>query len=217
MVGREKAVKNVHEKYYGQAVREVERDGVIRHDLWAKAGALSVGDREAAKAIYIDLLARQFSDGAHRAEREDLKQTAFDIAQLAGQQGKVIGFKVLCWGIWAALAFLIYLGVDNWTPKLYEQYVYERTVNAAPGQGDHQQHELTDYEGHKFTEPTEKEYYQAYMAHHMGISIPNLPQAAVDTVDARYYNYPPESGAILANAYWRAQILFDHLVSCGTW
>lgn len=204
---------NVHEKFYGQAMQEITSGAPKRHDLWAKAVALSIGDQEAAHAIYLELVARHLSEASLKAERQEMKDTAVFIARQAGEQGKIIGFKALCWGVWAALAFLIYLGVDNWTHKLYEQYVYERTINAAPGQGDHQQEQLTDYEGRKFTEPTEKEYYQAYMARYMGINIPNLPKAAVDTAEAKYYNYTPESGSILASAYWRAQILFDHLAS----
>ena len=151
-------MKNVHEKFYGQAVWEIENEGVIRRDLWAKAVALSVGDGQAARAIYIDLLARLFSEGAHRAEREDLKQTALDIAQLAGRQGKVIGFKVLCWGIWAALVFATCMFGQHWSNNLYEYYLGAHGAEVVNGLDNKEREVITLDDGKTIKGPTEREY-----------------------------------------------------------
>lgn len=178
-------MKSVHEKFYGQAVREIECDGVIRHDLWAKAGALSVGDREAAKAIYIDLLARQFAKGANRAEREDLKQTALGIAQLAGKQGKVFGFRALCWGIWAALVFATCMFGQHWVGNLYDYSMGKHGALVVRGLDNKTREDLKLIDGNIVKGPTEREYTQAAIAHTWPDSrqyLPHdFPQIALDS------------------------------------
>ncbi|MCQ5472818.1 hypothetical protein FHW04_004542 [Pantoea sp. AN62] len=212
-------MKNVHEKFYGQAVREVERDGVIRHDLWAKAGALSVGDREAAKAIYIDLLARQFSEGAHRAEREDLKQTALGLVQLAGQQSKVLGFRALCWGVWVALVVAIFMFGQHWSNNLYEYYMGAHGAEVVHGLDNKEREIITLDDGKTIMGPTEREYSEAAAT----VRIPryketlpaDFPQVAFDSAKEGFISlrikYGDAAALSLIRGNEKANVLLNQL------
>ncbi len=64
-------------KYYGEAIREVEKEG-RRDDLWGRAVAESYGDVQRSQSIYIELLAKQLAieDGQPSTQQqlEGLKQ-----------------------------------------------------------------------------------------------------------------------------------------------
>lgn len=203
---------DIHEKFYGQAMREINSGAAIRHDLWAKAIALSAGDREAAQSVYLDLLARHFSEAAQKAGREEMKQTAIGIAHLAGRQGKIAGFKVLCWGIWAALSILIYIGATHWVDKLYQGFIYDYSNAIVPTQQD-KPLTFTDPQGHIQTEPTHKQYYQAYVSKVTGIKFSDLPEQAIASVRDDSYSlqltYGEEGGRLLTTGGMTARITYE--------
>lgn len=206
----------VHERFYGMAMDEIKGGADRRHDLWAKAIALSKGEVEKTEAIYMDLLARLFSETATKADREELKQTAVNLAVYAGVQGKRIGFNILCLAVWGALSFMIYLGGTNWADKMYEKFAYDFAVHYEPGQGNDKQETFTDPKGHQLTEPTRKEYYQAMIAENTGIEFPGLSEMAKSSAHDDYYplvsRYGDEGASLLGLGKLRAENTFQGLM-----
>ena len=49
----------ISEDNYLQAYKEIEGDDIQRPELWAKAFALSEGDKDKQKSIYVELRTRQ--------------------------------------------------------------------------------------------------------------------------------------------------------------
>jgi hypothetical protein len=57
-----KAVDLISEHNYLQAYKEIEDDDIQHPELWAKAFALSGGDKAKQESIYVELRARQLDD-----------------------------------------------------------------------------------------------------------------------------------------------------------
>ncbi len=94
---------SVGDKYYGEALRELENDE-RRDDLWAKAYAQSQGDEPKTKARYIELLARHLAESdpervAVQAQAAIRKQEAmsqgsyrfgYELAKIGGRGGVLV-------------------------------------------------------------------------------------------------------------------------------
>lgn len=203
---------NVHEKFYGHAMQEITSGAPKRHDLWAKAVALSIGDQEAAHAIYLELVARHLSEASLKAERQEMKDTAVFMARQAGEQGKIIGFKALCWAVWGALSFMIYLGGTNWAYKMYDSFIYDFANTFVPRQ-DSPPSTFQDLHGNKLTEPTMKEYYQAVVEKSTGIAMPGLSELAKTSAHENPYflgvHYGDEGGHLLSSGYRDAELMYE--------
>jgi hypothetical protein len=86
-----------HEKYYGEALREVE-SGTRRDDLWGKAFARGNGDAQKARAIYLDTLARLLEQEAGAPEKAKLLQERTQlVGTLALNAGKGL-LSSIAWG-----------------------------------------------------------------------------------------------------------------------
>ncbi|SPU54096.1 hypothetical protein [Bordetella trematum] len=99
---------SVSDKYYGEALRELENDE-RRDDLWAKAYAQSQGDESKTKARYIELLARHLAE--IDPERVSMRAQAAVRKQEAMSQGSYrFGYSLarMGWrgGVWVAAALV---------------------------------------------------------------------------------------------------------------
>jgi hypothetical protein len=117
---------NVHEKFYGRAVEEIAK-GIRRDDLWAKALALSAGDTKKGQAIYVDLLARHFSDEESAEKTKQQKMMAISATRKAFIVVAKIGvWLLLVGGLTAALVATIGLMKEEYSKEQARNFIPEK-------------------------------------------------------------------------------------------
>lgn len=191
---------SIHEKYYGQAIREAE-SGVRRDDIWAKAFAEAGGDPIRSKALYIQLVAHHLSAAAASFDREERRRAVADAALQAGgviaKTGSRAAYIFFILVVWALLS-LVLLGIlGKRTEGLYKTFVQERAIGLKVADDPrYPRRTLYDLEGNSFLEPSRQDYYNAAVLRSTGLLNAPLPeQLKTNLVPVEVYAKYPEDAA----------------------
>ncbi len=145
----------IHEDFYGQALQEINQ-GTKRDEIWGKAFALSAGDIQKAKAIYIDLLAHYFS----RISRADKNKKAISV-------GKYHALRFSRFLIWLVLLIMLIATFTTISISIHENYTLDQANNYQPA-GLIQQ-----------------DYYRAIVAAETGTGLNDLSEKMKDVATLR--------------------------------
>lgn len=150
----------VHEKFYGQAMREIE-SGIKRDDMWAKALALSAGDMKTAKALYVDLLAKFFSDSSSELDKKMRNKAAIKAAHKTWDIFSVFAARSLIWFILISILIAISSSIAIY---LHESFKTNFVNNYIP------------------SEESLQPYYKAIVARETGVSNNEIPAEVMDAI-----------------------------------